>query len=777
MGEFNTKFNKTLRTELEEKLGGEFTHIIDRNYETQQIDESVNILYQPLDLILKDNLSHFPKCDWLCTNTRYQFTEFRCKDVKYIPCEQIADFKIPIKNTNKFEYRCMEHLQSYCTLPLKCRLGRFKTRKIPMREKEFTPYIGYSKIDKDSYSSKEKLNKLDLKNKEFIFKLKDPLILQKIINIYQNVKTPPNFKFYYYGQLLFKHNEKTEKEWENYKTKEEWDRWFTNNTISKSKKDSKMKELKQNYLKYGTIYGKKILFEVINEESGIQSIIVKPSSESDSVSQNNYLFLHTEFSPEVPQRRQLTQQDSELYEEPTPIPFDYTYSLYYFKAFLRIVNTKKQTIEPKKFLTEYITLADPSNKFPVVLDENAIYVNPCEDISESTPCATDYMKLLSTEPLFNETVMENYVFYFAQTNKDNRQIEFIGYTIFKKKPEKISKIRIYPKKLKSNKIYVPLPLKLVEGTHNDIIQLITKFESSMEKKDLYDYVRQESETEAQTIYNLAGSKKKKKEEAQRLADAAKLKAEAKQRLEAQRLAEAQRLEAEVEAQRRAEAQRQEAEQQRLAQEAEKEEAQRLEELKEQEAEELKGELIEIIKLEISNTKLDMGPKLRLQKLKDNIKTKINKNKKKKQYYTFINNEDNIDDMLQNQIFKYEGNKYTPTQEQEYFQKFLTGHQNQSEQMEKLIQNFKDVLQKLATEELAKEELAKEELAEIASQAGGSRKTRKNTKKLSRKKTSSRRKSKMKRKSSRRKTSKRKRKSSRRKSKSKKKRKKRTRKTR
>ena len=56
-------------------------------------------------------------------------------------------------------------------------------------------------------------------------------------------------------------NEKTEEEWKIFKTKEQWDEWFSKNTIPESKRESKMKELKKNYLKYGTIYGKKYAVE------------------------------------------------------------------------------------------------------------------------------------------------------------------------------------------------------------------------------------------------------------------------------------------------------------------------------------------------------------------------------------------------------------------------------------------------------------------------------------------------------------------------------------
>jgi site-specific DNA-methyltransferase (adenine-specific) len=52
-------------------------------------------------------------------------------------------------------------------------------------------------------------------------------------------------------------NIKTEKDWETYKTDEEWDEWFANGDIPRKKRKNKLKELKANYLKYGSIYGKK----------------------------------------------------------------------------------------------------------------------------------------------------------------------------------------------------------------------------------------------------------------------------------------------------------------------------------------------------------------------------------------------------------------------------------------------------------------------------------------------------------------------------------------
>ena len=52
-------------------------------------------------------------------------------------------------------------------------------------------------------------------------------------------------------------NIKTEEQWESYKTPEEWDSWMQAGKIPENKRDKKFKELKANYLKYGSIYGKK----------------------------------------------------------------------------------------------------------------------------------------------------------------------------------------------------------------------------------------------------------------------------------------------------------------------------------------------------------------------------------------------------------------------------------------------------------------------------------------------------------------------------------------
>ena len=54
-----------------------------------------------------------------------------------------------------------------------------------------------------------------------------------------------------------KKNLKTEKEWVDFKTKDDWEEWFKDNNIPQEKREKKLKTLKSNYLKYGTIYGKK----------------------------------------------------------------------------------------------------------------------------------------------------------------------------------------------------------------------------------------------------------------------------------------------------------------------------------------------------------------------------------------------------------------------------------------------------------------------------------------------------------------------------------------
>ncbi len=57
--------------------------------------------------------------------------------------------------------------------------------------------------------------------------------------------------------IASKKNIKTEKEWDDFKTEEEWEEWMIEHQISEDKRESKLKTLKAEYLKYGSIYGKK----------------------------------------------------------------------------------------------------------------------------------------------------------------------------------------------------------------------------------------------------------------------------------------------------------------------------------------------------------------------------------------------------------------------------------------------------------------------------------------------------------------------------------------
>tara|TARA_R100000008_G_C3577499_1_gene166213 strand:- start:691 stop:1572 length:882 start_codon:yes stop_codon:yes gene_type:complete len=52
-------------------------------------------------------------------------------------------------------------------------------------------------------------------------------------------------------------NVKTEKDWDKYKNKEYWEQWMQEGNVPKEKRANKLKELKANYLKYGSVYGKK----------------------------------------------------------------------------------------------------------------------------------------------------------------------------------------------------------------------------------------------------------------------------------------------------------------------------------------------------------------------------------------------------------------------------------------------------------------------------------------------------------------------------------------
>ena len=52
-------------------------------------------------------------------------------------------------------------------------------------------------------------------------------------------------------------NLKSEDDWKKFKTDEEWTKWMVDNNIAEVKRARKLEKLKKNYLKYGTIYGKK----------------------------------------------------------------------------------------------------------------------------------------------------------------------------------------------------------------------------------------------------------------------------------------------------------------------------------------------------------------------------------------------------------------------------------------------------------------------------------------------------------------------------------------
>jgi site-specific DNA-methyltransferase (adenine-specific) len=52
-------------------------------------------------------------------------------------------------------------------------------------------------------------------------------------------------------------NVKTEEDWEKLKTPEQWDTWFSKSKISEEDRPEKFKEMKEDFLKYGSIYGKK----------------------------------------------------------------------------------------------------------------------------------------------------------------------------------------------------------------------------------------------------------------------------------------------------------------------------------------------------------------------------------------------------------------------------------------------------------------------------------------------------------------------------------------
>ena len=50
---------------------------------------------------------------------------------------------------------------------------------------------------------------------------------------------------------------KTEEDWEKLKTAEEWDIWFDKSKVLEKDRPKRLKKLKQDFLKYGSIYGKK----------------------------------------------------------------------------------------------------------------------------------------------------------------------------------------------------------------------------------------------------------------------------------------------------------------------------------------------------------------------------------------------------------------------------------------------------------------------------------------------------------------------------------------
>jgi site-specific DNA-methyltransferase (adenine-specific) len=52
-------------------------------------------------------------------------------------------------------------------------------------------------------------------------------------------------------------NARSESQWENYKTKEEWDQWFKKSNVKEENRASRLAKMKKDYIKYGSIYGKK----------------------------------------------------------------------------------------------------------------------------------------------------------------------------------------------------------------------------------------------------------------------------------------------------------------------------------------------------------------------------------------------------------------------------------------------------------------------------------------------------------------------------------------
>jgi len=52
-------------------------------------------------------------------------------------------------------------------------------------------------------------------------------------------------------------NVMSESDWQNYKTREQWDVWFNKSKVADDKRTSALKKMKADFLKYGSIYGKK----------------------------------------------------------------------------------------------------------------------------------------------------------------------------------------------------------------------------------------------------------------------------------------------------------------------------------------------------------------------------------------------------------------------------------------------------------------------------------------------------------------------------------------
>jgi site-specific DNA-methyltransferase (adenine-specific) len=50
---------------------------------------------------------------------------------------------------------------------------------------------------------------------------------------------------------------KTEEDWEKYKTPEQWDAWFDKSKVSEKNRPKKLASMRKDFLKYGSIYGKK----------------------------------------------------------------------------------------------------------------------------------------------------------------------------------------------------------------------------------------------------------------------------------------------------------------------------------------------------------------------------------------------------------------------------------------------------------------------------------------------------------------------------------------